>query len=135
LFIKEKQAEEVKLMFPKAKAIKSFSFVFGDDFNFYVASNLNIDLYDIKFDKVKAKLVKNISISSHYIFSDPLSCTLISCDEFGRCSPILMNLYKQKQHRGKNFQLESGDKTNPENSVNNTNMPINQSMVTANSSH
>lgn len=42
--------------------IRAFSFVLGDDFNFFVASNLNIDLYEIKFDKVKAKLVKNISI-------------------------------------------------------------------------
>ena len=33
LFLKEKQAEEVKLTFPKSKKILGFSFVFGDDFN------------------------------------------------------------------------------------------------------
>lgn len=83
-------------MFPKAKMIRAFSFVFGDDFNFFVASNLTIDLYDIKFDKVKAKLVKNISILSEHIFFDPLSNTIVSCDDYGKCSPIFLNLYKQK---------------------------------------
>lgn len=39
LFLKEKQAEEVKLTFQKAKKILGFSFVFGDDFNFFVATN------------------------------------------------------------------------------------------------
>ena len=51
LFLKEKQAEEVKLTFPKAKKILGFSFVFGDDFNFFVATNTSIDLYDISLSK------------------------------------------------------------------------------------
>lgn len=85
LFIREKQAEEVKLVFPKAKMIRAFSFVLGDDFNFFVASNLNIDLYEIKFDKVKAKLVKNISLQSEYVFFDALSNTLVACDDYGKC--------------------------------------------------
>lgn len=39
LFLKEKQAEEVKMNFSKAKRILGFSFVFGEDFNFFVVSN------------------------------------------------------------------------------------------------
>ena len=51
LFLKEKAAEEIKLTFPKAKLIQAFSFMLGDDFNFFVASNIAIDLYDIKIAK------------------------------------------------------------------------------------
>lgn len=51
LFLKEKSAEEIKLTFPKAKNILAFSFLFGDDFNFFVATNISIDMYDIKISK------------------------------------------------------------------------------------
>jgi hypothetical protein len=60
LFLKEKVAEEIKLTFQKAKAILAFSFLFGDDFNFFIATNISIDLYKIKLDKKESKLVKNI---------------------------------------------------------------------------
>lgn len=43
--------------------IKAFSFLFGDDYNFFVATNISIDLYKVKIDQLKAKLVKNIVIS------------------------------------------------------------------------
>lgn len=46
----------------------AFSFVFGDDFNFFIATNLSIDMYKIKLDKKESKLVKNIALS----ISDPL---------------------------------------------------------------
>ena len=108
LFIKEKQAEEVKLVFPKAKMIRAFSFAAGDEFNFFVASNLNIDLYEVKFEKVKAKLIKNISVNSDHIFFDPLCLTLISLDDYGKCTPLFLNLFKTKQHKGKQFSLEAG---------------------------
>jgi hypothetical protein len=74
LFLKEKSAEEVKLTFPKAKQIHAFSFLFGEDFNFFVASNIAIDLYDIKIAKQKAKLVKNITfnVSDGIIYYEPL---------------------------------------------------------------
>jgi hypothetical protein len=45
--LREKAAEEIKLTFSKAKSINAFSFLFGDDFNFFVATNLGIDLYKI----------------------------------------------------------------------------------------
>jgi hypothetical protein len=68
LFLKERAAEEIKLTFQKAKAILAFSFVFGDDFNFFITTNLSIDMYKIKLDKKESKLVKNIALS----VSDPL---------------------------------------------------------------
>lgn len=65
LFLKEKQAEEVKMGFQKAKQILAFSFLFGEEFNFFVATNIGIDLYDIKISKQKTKLIKNITISGN----------------------------------------------------------------------
>ena len=103
--MKEKAAEEVKLTFPKAKQIAAFSFCFGDDFNFCVVSNIAIDLYDVKLDKQKAKLVKNISlsVSDPYIFYEPLANIVVTCDQKGLCYPYFLNLYKQKLHKGKAF--------------------------------
>jgi len=60
LFLKEKTAEEMKLTFQKARAILAFSFVFGDDFNFFIATNVSIDLYKVKTDKKESKVIKNI---------------------------------------------------------------------------
>ena len=60
LFLKEKTAEEMKLTFQKARAILAFSFVFGDDFNFFIATNISIDLYKVKTDKKESKVIKNI---------------------------------------------------------------------------
>ena len=62
LFLKEKAAEEIKLTFQKAKMIHAFSFLFGDDFNYFVANNMSIELYKIKSDKQKAKVVRSISL-------------------------------------------------------------------------
>ena len=53
LFLKERSAEEVKLVFQKAKQIYAFSFTFGDDFNCFVATNFSIDIYKIKLGKQK----------------------------------------------------------------------------------
>ena len=84
LFLKEKQAEEVKLTFPKAKKILGFSFVFGDEFNFFVATNTQIDLYDISLSKQKAKVIKNISFNiadGHAeLFYDSLANIALICD-------------------------------------------------------
>ena len=60
LFLKEKTAEEMKLTFQKARTILAFSFVFGDDFNFFIATNVSIDLYKVKTDKKESKVIKNI---------------------------------------------------------------------------
>jgi len=35
----------------------------GDDFNYFVVTNLSIDLYKIKGVKQKAKLVKSLQLS------------------------------------------------------------------------
>ena len=84
LFLKEKQAEEVKINFSKAKKILGFSFVFGDDFNFFVATNSQIDLYDVSLSKQKAKVMKSISYSvvdGHAeLYYDALACVAVICD-------------------------------------------------------
>ena len=84
LFLKEKQAEEVKLTFPKAKSILGFSFVFGEDFNFFVATNTQIDLYDISLSKQRAKVIKTITFTvaeSHAeLYYDSLSNVVVICD-------------------------------------------------------
>ena len=58
LFLKQKQAEEVRFQFPKATSIQAMSFVIADDFNFVLATNNLITLYDVKLNKQKAKTVK-----------------------------------------------------------------------------
>ena len=48
LFLSEQAAEEVKLTFSKAKIIHGFTFTTGnDDFNFFIVTNLSIDLYRV----------------------------------------------------------------------------------------
>jgi len=59
LFLKSNQAEEVKFQFYKSQKILGFSFVFGDDFNFVVVTNNQIQLYLVKVNKAKAKLIKS----------------------------------------------------------------------------
>ena len=51
LFLKQKQAEEVRFQFPKATSIQAMSFVIADDFNFVLATNNLITLYDVKLNK------------------------------------------------------------------------------------
>jgi hypothetical protein len=112
LFLKEKQAEEVKLTFPKAKRILGFSFVFGDDFNFFVATNTSIDLYDISLSKQKAKVIKNIGFNvpeGHCeLFYDPLANIALICDTQKGCvHPYFLNLYKNRHYKGKVIQLDA----------------------------
>ena len=72
------------MTFPKAKKILGFSFVFGDDFNFFVATNSQLDLYDVSLSKQRAKGIKNISFSiadNHSeLFYDPLANIAVICD-------------------------------------------------------
>ncbi len=63
LFLRENAAEEIKLTFQKAKMIHAFSFTYGDNFNFFVVTDISIDLYKVKADTLRAKLVRNIAIS------------------------------------------------------------------------
>ena len=86
------------------------SFVIADDFNFVLATNNLITLYDIKLNKQKAKTVKQIPIANMIepvrIFFEPLACTLVAIDAKGQCQPYFLNLFKSKQLKGKVFQLE-----------------------------
>lgn len=113
LFLKERSAEEVKLTFQKAKQIHAFSFIFGDDFNFFVATNFSIDLYKIKLGKQKAKLIKNIPLQGTFsgeptIFYDCMTATIVLSDSKGLCQPYFLNLYKGKTLKGKAFQMDIG---------------------------
>ena len=84
LFLKEKQAEEVKMNFAKSKKLLGFSFVFGEDFNFFVVTNAQIDLYDISLAKQRAKLVKSIAFTvadNHAeLYFDALANIVLICD-------------------------------------------------------
>ena len=106
LFLKEKQAEEVKMNFSKAKRILGFSFVFGEDFNFFVVSNSQIDLYEVSLSKQRAKLIKSIAFSvadGHAeLFYDSLSCLVVICDtQKGLVHPFFLNLCTTRTHKGK----------------------------------
>lgn len=100
LLLREHAAEEVKLTFSKAGAsIRGFSFLFGDQFNFMVATNATIELYKLKNNKNKAKVVKSIQVSmssdSSFLY-EPMANVVLFCDNKGICSPIFLNLYKSK---------------------------------------
>ncbi len=74
--------------------IKAFSFLFGDDYNFFVATNISIDLYKVKIDQLKAKLVKNIVISMNepQFYYEPTTSVIVACDNKGLCQPFFLNL-------------------------------------------
>ena len=65
------------------------SFVFGDDFNFVLATNNLITLYDVKLNKQKAKTIKQLPISNLSepvrIFFEPLANTMAAVDSKGMC--------------------------------------------------
>lgn len=58
--------------------------MFGDEFNFFVVTNTQIDLYDISLSKQKAKVIKNISYNiadGHAeLFYDSLANIVLICD-------------------------------------------------------
>ena len=98
LFLKENQAEEIKLTFAKAKMIHAFTFLFGDDYNYFVATNISIDLYRIKIDALKAKLVKNIviNIADPVFYYEPTASIVVAVDNKGQCTPYFLNLHDSK---------------------------------------
>lgn len=85
----------------------AFSFLFADDFNFFIATNLTIDMYKIKMDKKESKLMKSIALNISdplmQVYYEPMANLVVVTDSKGQCSPFFLNLYKQKQHRGKLF--------------------------------
>ena len=86
------------------------SFVFGDDFNFVLATNNLITLYDVKINKQKAKTVKQIALANMTepvnIFLEPLSNTIAAVDAKGQVQIYFLNLYKTKAFKAKPFQLD-----------------------------
>jgi hypothetical protein len=63
LFLSDQAAEEVKLTFSRAKIIHGFTFCTGaEDFNFFIVTNLSIDLYRVDVVNQRAKIVKNIPL-------------------------------------------------------------------------
>jgi len=109
--LKQKQAEEVRFLFAKSQKILGFSFLFGDDFNFMVVTNNLITLYDVKFSKQKAKTVKQLPITSVTdnitMFIEPLANLIVLVDSKGQCQTYFLNQYKNKNHKGKLFNLDS----------------------------
>jgi hypothetical protein len=55
----------MRVNFNKSVKILAFSFALGDDFNFFVCTNNQITLYDIKLTNQKAKAVKTITVPPH----------------------------------------------------------------------
>ena len=89
LFVKQKLAEEVQFQFPKATSVQSMSFVIADEFNFVLATNNLITLYDVKLNKQKVKMIKQIPIANLVepvrIYFEPLACTMVAIDAKGQC--------------------------------------------------
>jgi hypothetical protein len=102
LFLSDTAAEEVKLTFSKAKVIHAFSFTTGcDDFNFFIVTNISIDLYKVEVDTQKAKIVKNLPLDLNvgvepYIVMDPISSTVLAIDS-KTCTawPYFLHLHRQ----------------------------------------
>ena len=78
----------------------AFSFLFGDDFNFFISTNISIDIYKIKLDKKENKLVKNIVLQTSdplmQVYYEPMANLVVAVDSKGQCFPFFFNLYKQK---------------------------------------
>ena len=77
----------MRFQFPKATAILEMSFVIGEDFNFILATNNLITLYDVKLNKQKAKTVKQIAITGLVepikLFMEPLANMIVAIDSKG----------------------------------------------------
>ena len=98
----DQAAEEVKLTFSKAKIIHSFSFATGsEDFNFFVVTNLSIDLYKVDVSNQRARIVKNIPLElpnnlDPVILVEPVSCTLVAIDtKTCQCYPYFMHMHRE----------------------------------------
>lgn len=85
--------------------IQAFSFLFGDDYNFFVATNISIDLYKVKIDSMKAKLVRNIviSVQEPQFFYEPTTSVVVVVDNKANCYPYFLNLFEAKAQKGKSF--------------------------------
>jgi hypothetical protein len=116
LFFSDTAAEEVKLTFSKAKVIHLFSFTTGnDDFNFFIVTNLSIDLYKVDVDQQRAKIVKNIPLDLNvgvepYVLMEPLTSTVVAIDpKTNSCWPYFLNMQRQGNSavKGQMFKLDN----------------------------
>ena len=116
LFFSDTAAEEVKLTFSKAKVIHTFSFTTGnDDFNFFIVTNLSIDLYKVDIEQQKAKIVKNINLDLNvsvepFILMEPLTSTVVAVDpKTNNCWPYFLHMHRQGNSavKGQQFKLEN----------------------------
>ena len=107
LFLSDTSAEEVKLTFSKAKIIHGFSFSTGsDDFNFFIVTNLSIDLYLVDIVSQRARIVKNIPLElpnqvEPHVLIEPLTGTVMAIDpKTGNCQPYFIHLHNQGSIKG-----------------------------------
>ncbi|TNV83895.1 hypothetical protein FGO68_gene4171 [Halteria grandinella] len=116
LFFSDDAAEEVKLTFSKAKVIHAFTFCGGtDDFNFFVVTNLSIDIYRVDIAGMKARIVKNIALelptscTDPQIYVEPLTATVVAIDaKSTTVYPYFLHLQEQgpQSVRGQSFKLD-----------------------------
>jgi hypothetical protein len=116
LFFSDDAAEEVKLTFSKAKIIHAFSFCAGtDDFNFFVVTNISIDIYRVDIAGMKARIVKNIALelpsscTDPQIYIEPLTSTVVAIDpKSTTVYPFFLHLQEQgpTSVRGQSFKLD-----------------------------
>lgn len=131
LFFTDQSAEEVKLTFSKAKQIHAFSFATGsEDFNFFIVTNLSIDLYKVDVVNQKAKIIKNIPLdlpdkmTEPHIVVDPISCTMVAVDpKTAICYPYFFHMHRQGNSavKGQHFRLD----------VSSADPALNESMIRA----
>ena len=147
LFLSDQAAEEVKLTFSKAKVIHAFSFATGsEEFNFYVVTNLSIDLYKVDVNTQRARIVKNIPLElpnnlDPVILVDPISCSLVAVDtKTAQCYPYFMHLHREGNSavKGLQFKLDMNPTGNPASASANASMNessmMRSSMVSARAS-
>lgn len=100
LFVRGKEAEELRFKFSKALKIFAFSFCFGSDFNFMVCTNNMIYLYEIKLSSKTFKIVKTIPTLQDSLMSvhfEPMANTLVLIDSRAHVQTYFLNLHLQKQ--------------------------------------
>lgn len=99
LFVRGKQAEELRFKFSKALKIYSFSFCFGQDYNFMVCTNNMIYLYEIKLSQKTFKIVKQIPTLQDAlmaVYFEPMANTLVLVDSRAHVQTYFLNLHNEK---------------------------------------
>jgi len=116
LFMAEAAAEEIKLTFPKTKAVQAFSFTgASDDFNFMVATSLSIDLYRVDVNEQRARILKNFpmelptSCTEPHVTLEPVHGVVVATDpKTGVCYPFFVHMQEHGNAavKGQSFKLD-----------------------------